>query len=121
MGYQVLATHLDANTKPIGEVDVTIPTAIVFGNEKDGISQEMIDLCDQTVIIPMQGFVQSFNISVAAAISLYHITRERQLKLGVQGDLSDDEKNVLAAEFSLRSSKNPERLIGEMLSRQSEN
>lgn len=120
MGYQVLATHLDANAKPIGEVDVTIPTAIVFGNEKDGISQEMIDLCDQTVIIPMQGFVQSFNISVAAAISLYHITRERQLKLGVQGDLSEEEKNVLAAEFSLRSSKNPERLIGEMLSRQAE-
>ncbi len=117
LGYQVLATHLDANAKPIGEVDVTKPTAIVYGNERDGISKEMIELCDQTVIIPMQGFVQSFNISVAAAISLYHITRERELKLGLQGDLSEEEKAVLAAEFSLRSSKNPERLIEEILSR----
>jgi tRNA (guanosine-2'-O-)-methyltransferase len=118
LGYQVLATHLDANAKPIGEVDVTRPTAIVYGNERDGISKEMIEMCDQTVIIPMQGFVQSFNISVAAAISLYHISRERQLKLGVQGDLSEEEKSVLAAEFSLRSSKNPERLIEEILQRQ---
>lgn len=117
LGYQVLATHLDANAKPIGEVDVTKPTAIVYGNERDGISKEMIELCDQTVIIPMQGFVQSFNISVAAAISLYHVTRERELKLGLQGDLSEEEKAALAAEFSLRSSKNPERLIEEILSR----
>lgn len=121
MGYQILATHLDANAKPIGEVDVTKPTAIVFGNERDGISKEMIELCDQTVIIPMSGFVQSFNISVAAAISLYHISRERELKLGKNaGGLTPEEQNILAADFSLRSSKNPDRLIEEILSRRNE-
>lgn len=116
-GFQILATHLDANAKPIGEMDFTRPTAIVFGNEKDGISKEMIQEADQTIIIPMHGFVQSFNISVAGAISLYHIYMERMRTLGRHGDLSDAEKEILCAEFSLRSSKNPERLLEEILSR----
>jgi tRNA (guanosine-2'-O-)-methyltransferase len=116
-GFQIFATHLDERARPIGELDFSKPTAIVFGNEKDGISKEMIEQCDQTVIIPMQGFVQSFNISVAAAISLYHIHSERTRKLGQAGDMNEDEKEVLRAEFSLRSSKNPERLLSELLLR----
>ncbi|MCM2283089.1 MAG: RNA methyltransferase, partial [Bdellovibrionaceae bacterium] len=65
-GYRVYATHLDAAV-PIGEVDWSQPSAIVFGNEKDGVSQRLLELADQRIIIPMLGFVQSFNISVAAA------------------------------------------------------
>ena len=115
--FQILATHLDERAKPIAEMDFSRPTALVLGNEKDGISQEMIAAADHTVIIPMLGFVQSFNISVAAAIALYHIYRERLAVLGRQGDLSAEEKDILRAEFSLRSSKNPERLIIEQLQR----
>lgn len=112
-GYQILATHLDSRARPIGEMDFSIPTAIVFGNEADGISPEMIEEADQTVIIPMNGFVQSFNISVAAAISMYHAHSAR----GGRGDLTDAEKLILRAEFSLRSSKNPERMVEEIISR----
>ncbi|HVK60286.1 MAG TPA: RNA methyltransferase [Bdellovibrionales bacterium] len=117
LGYQILVTHLDANAVSIADVDVTKPTALVFGNERDGVSPEMIASADKTVIIPMQGFVQSFNISVAAAIGLYHIYNERMQKLGHHGDLSELERSILQAEFSLRSSKNPERLIEEILER----
>jgi tRNA (guanosine-2'-O-)-methyltransferase len=117
LGYQILATHLDDRAKPIGEMDFSRPTAIVFGNEKDGISPEMAELADHTIIIPMQGFVQSFNISVAAAIALYHAHSERVRKLGRAGNLSPQEKEILRAEFSLRSSDNPERLIEEVLTR----
>lgn len=113
-GFQILATHLDQRAVPLASLDLTKPTAIVYGNERDGISPEMIELCDQTVIIPMKGFVQSFNISVAAAISLYQISIARG---AAAGDLSDEEKTILRAEFSLRSSKNPEKLIEEILSR----
>jgi tRNA (guanosine-2'-O-)-methyltransferase len=119
-GFQILATHLDSRARPIGEMDFTKPTAIVYGNEKDGISPEMIAEADQTIIIPMHGFVQSFNISVAAAISLYHIYSERTRLLGGasgHGDLSAEEKLILRAEFSLRSSKNPERMLEEILNR----
>ena len=117
LGYQICATHLDAKAKPIGEIDFTRPTAIVFGNEKDGISPEMIEEADHTVIIPMHGFVQSFNISVAGAISLYHAYCERMRKLGHHGDLTEVQKLILRAEFSMRSSKNPERMIEEILIR----
>lgn len=119
-GYQIIATHLDERAKPIGEIDFTKPTALVFGNEKDGITPEMIREADQTVIIPMQGFVQSFNISVAAAIALYHIYLERMKAFGKMGDLSEFEKEILKAEFCLRSSDNPERLLNEVLSRESD-
>ena len=115
-GYQILATHLDAKAKPISEMDFTRPTAIVFGNESDGISPEMIEEADQTIIIPMHGFVQSFNISVAAAISLYHAYSERQTR-GIASELTDEQKLILRAQFSLRSSKNPERLVEEILAR----
>lgn len=117
LGYKILATHLDARAKPIAEMDFTRPTAIVFGNEKDGISKEMIEQADQTIIIPMAGFVQSFNISVAAAIAFYHAQRERQSKLGRSGNLTEVERQILCADFSLRSSQNPDRLIAELLER----
>jgi tRNA (guanosine-2'-O-)-methyltransferase len=119
LGYQILATHLDSKARPIAEMDFTRPTAIVFGNEKDGISPEMIEQCDHTVIIPMHGFVQSFNISVAAAIAFYHIHRERLVKLGISGDLSEEEKLILRADFNLRSNHDPDRLIAELLERKS--
>jgi tRNA (guanosine-2'-O-)-methyltransferase len=113
-GYEILATHLDSRARPIGEMDFSKPTALVFGNEADGISPEMIEECDQTIIIPMNGFVQSYNISVAAAISLYHAHLARG---GVHGDLTDEQKLILRAEFSLRSSKNPEGLLEQLAAR----
>ena len=109
--YKIYATHLDSKAVPIENIDWSVPSAIVLGNEKDGISPEMQKLCDQSVIIPMQGFVQSFNISVAGAIALYHIYRERKLKLGRSGDLNEKQLEILTAHFLLRSSKNPERLL----------
>jgi len=117
-GFRVVATHLDEKAKPISSIDFLSPVAVVFGNEKDGISNEMIELADETMIIPMAGFVQSFNISVAAAITFYHIFLERMRAFGRVGNLSEEEKLVLRADFSLRSSDNPERLIRELLERQ---
>jgi tRNA (guanosine-2'-O-)-methyltransferase len=74
-GYQVLVTTL-GESKSIEEVDFSQPTAIVLGNEKDGVSAEALKLADQRVHIPMHGFVQSFNISVAGALSLYRAQKE---------------------------------------------
>jgi tRNA (guanosine-2'-O-)-methyltransferase len=113
-GYKIYATHLDAAV-PIGDIDWSQPSAIVFGNEKDGVSPEMLKLCDQAVIIPMLGFVQSFNISVAAAISLYHIYQDRLNRLGHHGDLTEEEQHILMALYCIRSAKNPERLLKRLL------
>ncbi len=116
-GYKIYATHLDAKAIPIENIDWTHPAALVLGNEKDGVSKEMQELCDQSIIIPMQGFVQSFNISVAGAIALYHIYRARVEKLGRSGDLTEKEREILTAHFLLRSSKNPERLLMRLIER----
>jgi tRNA (guanosine-2'-O-)-methyltransferase len=116
-GFQILVTHLDANAKPIDECDFSIPTAIVLGNEKDGVSKEMVESADQTIIIPMQGFVQSFNISVAGALALYHARLARMSKIGHHGDLSERQKRILRAEFSLRSADNPEQLLKNLAAR----
>ncbi len=108
--FQIVSTHLEAS-KPISEIDFSKPTAIVFGNEKDGVSKEMLAASDHNIIIPMQGFSQSFNISVAAAISFYHIYQDRIRKLGRHGDLSEAEKKILEAKYFLYSVDNPFRFF----------
>ena len=108
--YRVVVTHLDAQER-LEDVDFTKPTALVFGNEANGVSDEMMSLADGQCIIPMTGFVESFNISVAAAVALYHAYRQRVSALGSQGDLDDASRDRLRAEFYMRSVKEPEAII----------
>lgn len=67
-GYRICATALRSDAIPFTELDLSIPRAFVFGNEKRGVSQETLDSVDECTIIPTVGFTESFNISVAAAI-----------------------------------------------------
>lgn len=110
-GYRICATMLKENCKPIGEIDFTQPTALVLGAEHDGISKEIEAAADDCVIIPMQGFVQSYNISVAAAISLYHILSDRIRRQGFHGDLSESEKTILRAIYYIRSFENSREVL----------
>ncbi len=103
LGYKVLATCLEGTPRPIAEIDFTEPAALVFGNEKDGVSRELLSLADERVSIPLLGFSQSFNISVAAALSLYHANRDRVARGGRHGDLTADERDALTAIYYFRS------------------
>ena len=77
-GMQVLCTGLDEDALPVHECDLTRPTAVVMGNEHRGVDPELDALAPQRVYIPMQGMVQSLNVSVAAAVVLYEAWRQRQ-------------------------------------------
>lgn len=110
-GYRIVATHLDETAVPIDELDFTQPTALVFGNEHAGISEEMIALSDVRCIIPMRGFAQSFNISVAAAVSLYHVAQDRIRRQGYHGDLSEEELERLRASYYMRALQRPMTLL----------
>jgi tRNA (guanosine-2'-O-)-methyltransferase len=110
-GYAVVATHLDETAVPIGAVDFTQPTALVFGNEQEGISPAMQALADRRCIIPMAGFVQSFNISVAAAVALYHARQDRIARQGYHGDLPATVQEQLCAAFCVRSVKHAARIL----------
>lgn len=116
-GKKIIVTHLDATSVPIDEVDFSQPTAFVLGNEKDGVSPEMIEAADHRVILPMKGFVQSFNISVAGALGLWHIMKDRERRLGYQGDLSATEKEILKAIYYLRTQDSAEKSLKELRSR----
>lgn len=77
-GFTILATHLDAEAVDFREVDFTRPTAVIFGAEKEGVSEEAAALADRTIRIPMEGLVQSLNISVACALVLFEAQRQRR-------------------------------------------
>lgn len=110
-GYKVVVTHLDETAVPVQDIDFTLPTAFVFGNEKSGASEEMLSLADQRCIIPMNGFVESFNISVAAAIGFYHAFLDRIHKQGYHGDLTEEEKLSLRAIYYQRSVNQSDRIL----------
>lgn len=76
-GFRIYATALGQESVDLYDVDFTEPTALVFGNEHRGVTRAAIDGADATVFIPMQGMVESLNISVAAAVSLYEAMRQR--------------------------------------------
>ena len=108
-GYQVWATDLNT-PHSIDTLDFSRPTAIVLGNEHEGVSEEMKSLCDGTFRIPMMGFSQSFNISVAAALILYRAHLEIR-NLGERAYLSEEERRQVLANYCLRCFDNPEALL----------
>ena len=79
--------------------------ALAFGNEHAGASEELRDVADGTFAVPMRGMVESFNVSVAAAVSLYEVTRQRP------GDLAADELMELRARFLMESLREPEWIV----------
>lgn len=62
------------------ELDLTKKTALVFGNEHTGVSDEVKEMSHGNFMIPMYGMIQSLNVSVAVAVSLYEALRQRELK-----------------------------------------
>lgn len=76
-GHQILATSCSAASRPLGTYDFTKPTAVIMGNEHSGLPEELADLADGELYIPMYGMIQSFNVSVAAAIILAEACRQR--------------------------------------------
>ena len=115
---QIVVTHLDANSRRMDEIDFTKPTALVLGNEKDGASAEMLAAATHRVILPMVGFVQSYNISVAGALSFYHIYCDRLQRQGHHGDLSEQEKMIMKAHYYLRTQPSAEDFLAEKIQRQ---
>jgi tRNA (guanosine-2'-O-)-methyltransferase len=79
-GFQILGTSLNAQTRPLTQWDFTRPTAVVLGNEHRGQDPALDALIPDNLYIPMQGMIQSLNVSVAAAVILYEAWRQRQAK-----------------------------------------
>ncbi|MBN8676710.1 MAG: RNA methyltransferase [Chitinophagales bacterium] len=74
---RILATGLGDRSHSLYELDLTVPTALLFGNEDEGVSVEAQALSDGNFAIPQVGFAESLNISVACAITLFEARRQR--------------------------------------------
>jgi len=74
----ILTTHLSQAAVSLYDIDFTKSIALVFGNEHNGVSEEIQKLADGNFIIPQVGMIRSLNISVACAVSLYEAFRQKK-------------------------------------------
>lgn len=106
-GFELVATHPEGELEPAALCDVP-RLALVMGNERVGISAGLREHCHKTVRIPMRGFAESLNVSVTAAILLFHATAGRP------GDLPPAEKmRLYARALLLTVARAPEILAAE--------
>ncbi len=92
-GFKVYVTSLGDDSKDYREVDYTGKTVVVFGNEKEGVSESMLSTSDATIRIPMVGMVRSLNVSVSAGVILYEAMRQRE-KAGLYSNPSLTEEEM---------------------------
>ncbi len=76
-GMQLLVAHSGNNTVNFRDIDYTQPTAVVLGAELFGPSDTAVSCADHLICVPMQGMVESLNVSVAAAVILFEAQRQR--------------------------------------------
>lgn len=101
-GYRVLATRI-GDGPTLEQVDFSRPTAVVFGNEHSGVTDVTAESADGVFSIPMAGFTNSFNISVAVGMVLQHARTAREAALGTASELSVEQRRMVAAQYAVRS------------------
>lgn len=92
-GFKIYTTHMSSDAVGLYDLDLTQKIALVFGNEHEGVTQEARDLADGNFLIPQVGIVQSLNISVACAVSLYEAYRQRE-KAGMYANVQLDPERL---------------------------
>lgn len=100
----ILTTHLSSDALHLHDVDFTKSIALVFGNEHDGVSEEIRKMADGNFIIPQVGIIRSLNISVACAVTLYEAFRQKN-NAGQydKSNLDDNRMKSLLEEWGIRN------------------
>jgi tRNA (guanosine-2'-O-)-methyltransferase len=104
-GYQIIATTPHNNSSILHDFDISKKSAFVFGVEKTGVSDLVINNADGILKIPMVGFTESLNISVAAAIILENLTFKLR-NSSVDWKLTNEEQKILYASWIEKTIKN---------------
>ena len=114
-GYQIIATTPHNDSCLLQDFDITKKSALVFGVEKEGVSDYIMNEADGYLKIPMVGFTESLNISVAVAIILQNLTT-RLRNSEVNWQLSDQEKNEKRLDWCKKTILNVDDIIERFLS-----
>jgi len=98
--FRIYSSYIGEGTVNLFDLDLTGNVALVMGNEHRGISEEIIEKSDTLFYIPMHGMVQSLNVSVATAITLYEAMRQRRnVGLYDKSSFSDEESEIRLEEW----------------------
>ena len=108
-GFEIWVSDLQA-TQTLDELPMPDKLALVVGREKQGISDEIRAAADRRYILPMHGMVQSFNVSVALAISLQTVVPKRRAQLGQDGDMPPDQQWRLRRRWLVHGIREPRKM-----------
>jgi len=111
-GFTIYASYLGEGSRPFEEcLPLPEKLALFFGNENSGLSEEVVREADVRFVIPMKGFVRSFNVSVAAALTLSEVFHH-----GFKPQpLSEEEKERIRAEWYIKTVRRAPEILRELL------
>lgn len=109
-GYKILSVTKAPDAVSITNYELTAPVALIFGNEMRGVAKEVVDFSDQSVYIPMYGFTESFNVSVAAAICMYEM-KKKLINSPLNYKLSEEKKLDLKVRWATHSARSGDELL----------
>jgi tRNA (guanosine-2'-O-)-methyltransferase len=109
-GYRIIATSPHASGLGPDSFDISGKAAFFLGGEKEGLTNEVLEQADGYIKIPMYGFTESYNISVAGALMLYELTT-RLHKSEINWKLSTEEQLELQLDWTIKTIASSENLI----------
>jgi tRNA (guanosine-2'-O-)-methyltransferase len=112
-GYRLAATSVDPGSIPLEAVDLTAPLALCFGTEETGLSDAALEAADLRVHVPMEGFTESLNVSVTAALCLRELSR--RLRDGDGWQLTAAEQDELRLVWLMQEGSKARALTVQML------
>jgi len=83
-GYRIYAAEVTPDATPLSEIRTAGRWVLLMGHEQKGLSQEILDLCDETVTIEMEPDIKSFNVAIAASIIMYQMKFAARCNPGVR-------------------------------------
>ena len=113
-GYKIVAVSPEKNATLLPDFTISEPVALVFGTEKEGVTEEILDFADETLAIPMYGFTRSFNVSVAASICMYEL-KQKLLKSGIDYKLSEEKIWKMKVRWAVNSLASGEQILAKYL------
>ena len=117
-GFRVLAGAFGEDALPLVQTDFSGRVALVFSNELEGANPEVLEQVDGFFVIPMSGFSQSLNVSVAAGIAIHHVLRYKMEKGEVLERIPSDETGRILEEWVKKSVKQADAVLKELRSRE---
>ena len=109
-GYEIVATTPHEKSNTVQAFEFKSKTALFFGTEREGLSEEVLQMADRSIHIPMQGFTESLNISVCAAIAIRDL-KEKLVHSNYDWQLSETEFLEKRLDWTKKSIKDVEGII----------